>query len=55
MKFTRSFPANASASAKVPERIVMRMMLSRMRWKSHSTTDDAAQNASSVTSTCSPT
>ena len=55
MKFTRSFPAKASASENVPARIVMRMMLSRMHWKSHRTTDAAAQNASSVSSTCSPT
>jgi hypothetical protein len=35
--------------------MVMRMMLSRMRWKIQSTTDAPAQKTSSVTSTCSPT
>lgn len=55
MKFTRSFPAKARARAKVPERIVMRMMLSRIRWKSHSTMDATAQKARSVSSTWSVT
>ena len=32
MKFTRSFPAKASARAKVPPRIVMRRMLILKRW-----------------------
>ena len=55
MKLTRSFPAKASARANVPERMVMRMMLSRMRWKIHSTAAATTQKASSVSSTWSVT
>ena len=55
MKFTRSFPAKARARAKVPERIVMRMMLKRMRCSSHSSTAAAIQKTKSVSRTCSPT
>ena len=55
MKFTRSFPAKARAREKVPERMVMRMMLKRMRWRIHSRSDAPAQNARSVSRTCSST
>ena len=55
MKFTRSLPAKASARAKVPERIVIRMMLNRIRWSIHRMSDAAAQKAKSVSRTCSPT
>ena len=43
MKFTRSFPANASARANVPERIVRRRMLMRKSWRNASSTEHATQ------------
>ena len=55
MKFTRSLPAKARARANVPERIVIRMMFSRMRWKIQSTAAATTQKAKSVSRTCSPT
>ena len=55
MKFTRSLPAKARARAKVPERIVMRMMFRCRRWKIHSMSAAAAQKQSSVSRTCSST
>ena len=48
MKFTRSLPAKASASAKVPDRIVMRSMLMRNSCRNASSTEHATQHNASA-------
>ena len=48
MKFTRSLPAKASASAKTPERMVMRRILILKRWMMNSNSEQASQQTSTA-------
>ena len=55
MKFTRSLPANARASAKTPERMVMRRMLTLNRWMKKSSSEHTAQQTNRAMSRWSST